>query len=186
MASIKENFKRELNYTCIYDKRKNSIVATPRTKSPFLHVLLTIGYVLLTIFLAGIARIGIEGLFREMISQEDLPWWAIGIAAFVSAVILVYMTVSLGARLGFFPRIRGGRIDLSDSPQDKKLAQLIEKHPRRLNVDWFKEWVVADKREQEKMYQEMRSALGYKTKAERKEERRQKQKAKAQETEATS
>lgn len=159
MPDLKEALSRPLNYACVYDEPKHRIVAVPRTQHPGRHVFFTLVFVLATFVLAGAARIGTKALLESMLAEGHYPWWATALDSTASALVLVFMFLSLAPRLGMFPGIRGGRLELTQSDPDKKLAILIKKNPRRLNVDWFKDWYTGTASEQEKMYVQMRDAL---------------------------
>lgn len=159
MSFLKEYLSRPLNYTCVYDERKNRIVAVPRTSNPSRHVMLTLLFVAVTVCLAAGMRMSVIWMLNAAIPGDSYPWWATALDSTASALVLVIMFVSVSPRLGMFPGFLGGKLVLTDSAVDKKLATLVQKNPRRLNVDWFKEWYGATAHQQETMWQQMKEAL---------------------------
>lgn len=159
MSLLQDFRNRPLNYTCVYDERKNRIVSVPRTERPGRHIAYTLLFVAITAILAGLVRMGVQSGLRAALGPDNYPWWATALDSTSSALVLVVMFLSVAPRLGMFPAFLGGKLELSDSATDKKLGILIKKNPRRLNIDWFKEWYDAPAGQQEKMYQQMRAAL---------------------------
>lgn len=179
--------RRNSRYTCMYDESSHSIFTVTRNPTHLTELQFAIAYVIFSVvfFLAAFFVSGIVGVWaRELLggwintSPDSLPWWGVGVAAFPAAIVLVIAFVIVAPWFGLFPRIHGVRLYLEEkSPSDKALAHLVEDNPRRLNIDWMPDWANAEKKEREEMLKEFKKALGYKSKSERKQERREKHKA---------
>lgn len=113
-------------------------------------------------FIPGALLYGAHRLFSHLFDwdPQNLPGGYLFWSSFTTLMVIVFLIVELSPRLGFFPGAFGGKLILSKSSVDRKLAKLIKKHPFKLNVDWFPQWAEAKTlSEQERIFSDLKEAV---------------------------
>lgn len=168
-------FETRKNYAAFYDERRNMIVATPRARSIPKYTVRLLLFCVAALFLPGFALYWVNRLVAHLAGWDanNLPGWYFFTGSLIALLTIVLLFSEVAPRFGFFPGAFGGKLVLSNTSVDRKLARLVKKHPFALNVDWFPQWAEAKTLyEQERILDDLKEALGYGSREERRRKKR--------------